>query len=72
MTFNAWLQYLFWCRRFNRVVKISTQENMRRILKRMKLFTIYVHDNRNFKWYRDHLYVIMTFRALKENAKINK
>jgi hypothetical protein len=71
-TFDGWFQYLHWCRKFNRVLKMANHENMRRVLKRMRIFSIYVHDNRNFKWRQFHMPLIITFRALKDNATINK
>jgi len=71
-TFDAWFQYLHWCRKFNRVLKMANHENMRRVLKRMRVFSLYVHDNRNFKWKQYNMPLIITFRALKDNATINK
>ena len=71
-TFDGWFQYLHWCRKFNRVLQMANHENMRRVLKRMRIFSIYVHDNRNFKWKQFHMPLIITFRALKDNATINK
>ena len=71
-TFDGWCQYLYWCRKFNRVLKAANHENMRRVLKRMRIFSLYVHDNRKFKWKQFHMPLIVTFRALRDNAKINK
>jgi hypothetical protein len=71
-TFDGWFQYLHWCRKFNRVLLMANHENMRRILKRMRIFSIYVHDNRNFKRKQFYMPLIITFRALKDNATINK
>ena len=71
-TYDAWFQYLHWCRKFNRVLKMANHENMRRVLKRMRIFSLYVHDNRKFKWKQYNMPLIITFRALKHNAVINK
>lgn len=71
-TFDGWFQYLHWCRKFNRVLRMANHENMRRILKRMRVFSIYVHDNRDFKRKQFYMPLIITFRALRHNAIINK
>jgi len=72
MTFGAWCQYLFWCRRFNAVLSMAIRENKRRVLRRMYLFSKQEYENRKFKRKQALMPLIITFRALKHNAVVNR
>ena len=60
------------CRRFNRVLENAIRGTQRQILMRMRLFAKRVYQNRNFKKMRAMMPLVITFRALKQNAVVNR
>lgn len=60
------------CRRFNRVLQRAIRENQRSVLLRMHLFAKQEHQNRSFQRMRALMPLRITFRALKDNALVNR
>ena len=60
------------CRRFNKVLERAIQENKRRVLYRMHVFAKLEFENRRFKYKRAIMPMVITFRALRHNALVNR
>ena len=69
---KPYITLVYRCRRFNAVLSMAIRENKRRVLRRMYLFSKQEYENRKFKRKQALMPLIITFRALKHNAVVNR
>jgi len=71
-TFEAWKEYLKWCRKFQRVRDKSVKRVKRTFLRAMRRFADEVYDVRRFRYNNDMRNKKICFTGLKRNVTLTK
>jgi hypothetical protein len=71
-TFEAWKEYLKWCRKFQRVRDKSVKRVKRTFLRAMRRFADEVYDVRRFRFNNDMRNKKICFTGLKRNVTLTK
>ena len=72
ITFDAWREYLKWCRRFHKVHSKSVKRVKRLFFRAMKRFADEVYDLRRFRYNNNMRYKVVCFKGLRQNVILSK
>lgn len=72
ITFDAWKEYLKWCRRFHKIYAKSVKRVKRLFFRAMKRFSEEVYDLRRFRYNNNLRYKVASFKGLRQNVILSK
>ena len=72
ITFDAWKEYLKWCRRFHKIHNKSVRRIKRLFLRAMRRFADDVYDVRRFRYNNDMRHKKICFKGFKYNVILTK